>query len=335
MSINRQFLRAIKGIAFGDTLLPQEFTIGLEDPHAEISVWLHAVDVPCDVTGRQTTACTAPLILCIAFHDAQNLSEHGLQRAVLKFCERRGPGRVLGEIHLRPHTAISIGASQFILFGVTSSTNYCLPRVRLWANYLLHAYSQWRRNDPPDIRMTLLEQRAAAVTFIRPHPLSLVSVGDRSSGNIFTMNLMGDLGNGYFGFALRDRRIVADLVERAGRIAISGIPLARCALAYQFAANYKKESVDWETLPFKTAPSAEFGIPVPDFATSVKELRIVKVHRIGSHRLFIARIIRDETRAGGLQACVVHGFYQFWRTKGDRAKLSASVAEDSVHKRGL
>lgn len=335
MSIARHFLRIIKRIAFGETLIPQEFTIGLEDPKAEISVRLHAVDWHCDVTGRLTTACTAPLMLCIAFHDATNLSEREFPRAVLKFCELGGQKRVLGEVRLRLHTTITIGASQFLLFGVRSSINYCLPRIRLWAHYLLHAYSQWQRNDPPDVRMTLLEQRAAAVTFIRPHPLCLVSVGNRSSGNIFTMNLMGDLGNGYFGFALRHLRVAADLVERAGRIAVSGIPLTWCTLAFQFAANYKKESIDWDTLPFQTAPSAEFGIPVPDLATCVRELQILKVHTIGSHRLFIARIIRDETRTGAAQACVVHGFYQFWRTRGDKVKLRTSVAEDWVHKHGL
>jgi len=149
------------------------------------------------------------------------------------------------------------------------------------------------------------------------------------------MNLMGDLGNGYFGFALRDRRIVADLVERAGRVAISGVPLAQCALAFQFTAHYKKESVNWEVFPFETSPSPEFGIPIPDFATSVKELEIVKVRRIGSHRLFIARIIHEETCNPGIEACVVHGFYQFWRTKGDKAKLRSSLVEDGVHKRGF
>jgi hypothetical protein len=333
MSITRQCLQIVKRVVFGETLIPQEFAIGLEDPKAEVSVWLHSVDLRCDVTGRQTTACTAPLMLCIAFHDATNLSDHNFRRAVLKFCERRGQGRVLGEIRLRLHAIIPIGASKFVLFGVRSSINYCLPRARLWAHYLLHAYSQWRRSDPPDIKMTLLEQRAAAVSFIRPHPLSLVSVGNRSSGNIFTMNLMGDLGNGYFGFALRHLRVAADLVERAGRIAVSGIPLTRCTLAFQFAANYKKESIDWDALAFQTAPSAEFGIPVPDWATSVRELQILKVHRIGSHRLFIARVIR-ETHSTGLQACVVHGFYQFWRTKGDKAKLRISVAEDWIHKHG-
>lgn len=335
MSITKQCLRGIKYIAFGDTFLPQEFTIGLEEPDAEVSTWLHTAHAQYDITGCQTIACTAPLMFCVAFHGAQNPAEQSLQRAVLKFSRRGGERLELGSIRLHFHTAIAMDTSQFILFAVRDSSNCCLPGARLWAHYVLQAYSQWRRNDPPDIKMTLVEQRAAMVAFIRPHPLCLVSVGNRSNGNIFTMNLMGDLGNGYFGFALRDRRIVTDLVERARRIAISGIPLARCALAYQFAANYKKECIDWETLPFETEPSAEFGIPVPDFATGVKELELVKVRRIGSHRLFIARIIHDETRARGLKACTVHGAYQFWRMKGDREKLRASVAEDSVHKRGF
>lgn len=146
--------------------------------------------------------------------------------------------------------------------------------------------------------MSLLEQRAAMVTFIRPHPLSLVSVRERSRGNIFTMNLMGELGNGYFGFALRDRRVVADVVERAGRVAVSVLPLSRCALAYRFAAHYKSEFIDWAALPIATLPSTEYGIPVPDFAIGVKELEIVNVDRIGRHRLFLARIVTDKSRGG-------------------------------------
>lgn len=335
MSIARQCLRAVKHLVFGDTLLPQEFTIGLEEPDTEISTWLQTADADYDVTGRQTIACTAPLRLCFALPGTQSITEQSLQRAVLRLYQHDRQGPLLGEIRLRFQTVIAINTSRFVLFGVRGSTNYCLPRAQLWAHYLLQAYSQWRRNDPPDIRMTLLEQRAAAVAFIRPHPLCLVSVGSRSNGNIFTMNLMGDLGNGYFGFALRDKRVVADLVERAGRIAISGIPIARCAIAYQFAANYKKEHIDWGALPFQTITSVEFGIPVPDFATVVKELEIVKVNRIGSHRLFLARIIRDGTYTRELQACAIHGSYQFWRVKGDSAKLRASLAEDSIHKRGF
>ena len=324
----------IKNLAFGDTLLPQEFTIGLTEPQSEVSVWLHGMGMPRDVTARHTTACTAPLTICVASDDWQGLDEKDLRKVSLKFCERGGYERVLGEIRLNFNTVISIGDLSFILFGVRGSTNYCLPKARLWAHYLLHAYSQLRRTDPPDMKMTLLEQRAASVTFIRPHPLSLVSVGDKKNGNIFPMNLMGELGNGYFGFALRERRLAAPLVESGGRIAISGVPLAQCSLPFRLAGNHKKQSIDWNELPFETKPSVTFGIPVPSFATRVREMRIEKVHKIGGHRFFIARIISDETYMTGPRACVVHGFYQFWRLRGDRATLRASVVEDSMNKRG-
>jgi hypothetical protein len=318
-------------IIFGNTLLPQEFTIGMEDPRAEVSVWLQADDFSWDVTARHTTACTSPLILCAAVDEEWSVAEDSLRRAVLQYRDS-AQGRVLGEIRLRLHAIMSVGTHRFALFKVRGSTNHCLPRIRLWAHYVRNAYAQLGRNDPPDVRMSLIEQRAAIVTFIRAHPLFLVSVGDRAKGNIFTMNLTGDLGNGYVGFALRDQRVVADVVEGARRVAISGIPIGHCPLAFQLAANYKVESIDWAALPFATVTSAALGIPIPDFVAGVREVEIEKVERVGGHRLFIARIIHEVRAAAVLRACVVHGFYQFWRTKGDRAKLRASVVEDSIHK---
>jgi flavin reductase (DIM6/NTAB) family NADH-FMN oxidoreductase RutF len=318
-------------IVFGDTLVPEEFTIGMEDPRAEVSVWLQAGDSSWDVTARHTTACTSPLILCAAVDEKWKVAEDSLRRAVLQYRDC-AQGKVLGEIRLLLNDIILLGAHRFALFKVRGSSNHCLPRIRLWAHYLRNAHAQLGRNDPPDIRMSPIEQRAAIVTFIRAHPLFLVSVGDRAKGNIFTMNLAGDLGNGYVGFALRNQRIVADLVERARRVAISGLPIQHCPLAFQLAANYKVESIDWAALPFGTVTSTGLGIPVPDFAAGVREVEIVKVERVGGHRFFIARIIHEVRAATGLRACVVHGFYQFWRTKGDRAKLRASVAADSIHK---
>ena len=80
-------------------------------------------------------------------------------------------------------------------------------------------------------------------------------MGDEGRGNIFPLNLLFELGQNYVGFAIRDRRLSSDLVERAGRMALSGVPLSQCPIAYQLAANHKKESIDWGQLPFATAAS--------------------------------------------------------------------------------
>jgi hypothetical protein len=333
MSPSGRWHNKLNKILFGSTRLPEEFTIGLQEPQQEVSLVLHGVGAPRDVTLRQSTACTAPLTVCIAFHQGERPGPRDYRRAVLKFCERSG-NRVLGEIRLRFTQSVAIGGAEFALFQVRSSSNFCLPKFRLWAHYALQARAHWKRNDPLDIRMKLLEQRAAMVTFIRPHFLCLVSVGDRRDGNIFPMNLMGDLGNGYWGLALREQRRASHAVKRAGRIAVSSTPISRCAVTFQLVNNHKKDSIDWAQLPFETMESTNFRIPVPSFAARVREMQIEKEIRIGSHTFFIAQVISDERRTDENQACVVHGFYQSYRVKGDPERLSASLAADSCHKNG-
>ena len=50
MSMVSEVRSVIKRIAFGNTLLPQEFTLGLPLPQSEITVWLHGSGEPRDVT---------------------------------------------------------------------------------------------------------------------------------------------------------------------------------------------------------------------------------------------------------------------------------------------
>ena len=336
MSIASRSRKVLQTILFGDTLLPQEFFIGLPEPQKEITVWLHGLGSlpPIDVTSRHLMACASPLTVCIAFEERERPGEKDIKCLTLKFCERNGQKQVLGEIGLKPTKIISEGGLILALFEVRSSLNYCLPKTRLWAHYLFHAYSQWRKPDTSGMKMSFLERRAAMVMFIRPHPVSLVSLADETGGNIFPMNLMGDLGNEYFAFALKESRRAAHLVERTRRIALSSIPLSQAHLAYQLAINHTKERIEWDQLPFATNLSSKFNIPIPVFAQRVRELDVTNVDYIGSHVFFLARIVHDETISHSLGLSVIHGFYQAWRLNGHSVELEASRLEDSIYKNG-
>jgi flavin reductase (DIM6/NTAB) family NADH-FMN oxidoreductase RutF len=335
MSIVRQCRKLIQKIVFGDTLVPQEFFVGLPDPQTEITVWLYGMNTPLDITRRHAMACAAPFTICISLDEYEKPAARDHDNLSLKFCERDGLKRALGEIFLKLTATISVDDTELLLFEARNSTNYCLPKMRLWAHYLLHSYSQWRKVDTSGMKMSFIERRAAMVMFIRPHPVSLVSVVDDEGGNIFPMNIMGDLGNGNFAFALRNSRRAAHLVERTGRLALSSVPLSQASLAYKLAINHTKECIDWDQLPFASRMSARFKIPVPAFAQRVREMDIKSVRRLGSHTFFIARIICDETFSEELGLYVVHGFYQAWRLNGRPAELQASLAEDSFHKKGF
>jgi flavin reductase (DIM6/NTAB) family NADH-FMN oxidoreductase RutF len=151
-------------------------------------------------------------------------------------------------------------------------------------------------------------------SFICPRRVVLVSAvwGDRN--NIFPMNLLGSLSDDYFAFSLDSTRLAAPLVAGAGMVALSGIPLGRAEVAQQLGKNHKKESVAWSQVPFSTTPSTALGIPVPCFASRVIELQLETTCNLGSHTLFVSRVIRDEHRAAGEQFFMVHGIYQSWRS---------------------
>jgi flavin reductase (DIM6/NTAB) family NADH-FMN oxidoreductase RutF len=318
MSMINSSRRAIKKFVFGDTLLTQEFTSGFVGRQGEISVWLHGMGAPRDVTNRHSIACAGPFVLCVAFEEGRIPSEKELKNLSLKFCEHNGQRRVLGEIGLNPVTDISPVSPELFFFQARSSANYCLPMLRLWCHYLHQAYSRWGQVDTSGMKMSFLDQRAMFVSFIRPHPVSLVSIEDEAGGNIFPMNLMGELGNNRFAFGLRDQRMASHLVERTGRIALSSVSLGRAGVVYKLAANHSKQSIEWDQLPFVTRPSSAFHIPVPAFALRVREMEIESIRKIGSHTFFVARVICEEIVTEDEELHTVHGFYEAWRLKAKR-----------------
>jgi flavin reductase (DIM6/NTAB) family NADH-FMN oxidoreductase RutF len=135
------------------------------------------------------------------------------------------------------------------------------------------------------------------------------------------MNLFGSVANGYFAFSLNSLRNAAPLVERAGRVALSSIPLECAGLARQLGRNHRLDSANWDELPFRTRASPALRLPIPEFALRVREMEIEAVRKLGSHTLFIARLIRDERLGKSLQFCMIHGIYQAWRLNNFREQL--------------
>src|SRR5271156_5243854 len=93
MLMMSQFQKVIRRIIFGDTLLPQAFTIGLTEPQTEITVWLHGMGAPLDVTRSHSMACADPFTVCLAFEEGQGPHKRSPRYLSMKFCERNGQKR--------------------------------------------------------------------------------------------------------------------------------------------------------------------------------------------------------------------------------------------------
>lgn len=308
--------KAIKRFALGNWNLPAQCTLGLPDPQPEVSVWLHGAGAPRDVTHNHVLACAAPFRIGICLdRDALN----GNPRLALLFRERNANQQLLGEIALRPVDALPAGERRLQLFEVRSCKNYCLPRPRLWALYLFQEYLRWRGRTDPEVPISRRGEHAMIVFFMCPRPVVLVSVMHGETGNLFPMNLMGPLGNGYFAFSLNSSRQAAPLVERAGRVALSNFSDEQFPVARLLGKNHRREFVEWNKLPFETKKSLALGLPVPCFAMRTRELEIETVRKLGSHTLFVAHIIGEELWTQQAQCFMIHGIYKTWREKNATA----------------
>ncbi|HEY6340826.1 MAG TPA: flavin reductase [Bryobacteraceae bacterium] len=311
MSLLKRARKIFRRMALGNTDFPQQCSVAMPDPQDEIGVWLHGAGPPRDVTEAHAPACASPFTVGIGLEDPPR--DHACLS--LRFCERSGRRRMLGEIGLRHAGIVGTSGPPLALFQVRSCRNRCLPWTRLWAHHVFRAYFQSRGGGDPDLLMDALAMRSMIVLFISPRPVVLVSVMNGDTGNIFPMNLLGPIGKGYMAFALNSSRQAAPLVEKAGRAVFSNIPWEFAEVARELRGNHRRKSVRWDELPFEVRASVSFGVPVPAVALRVREMEVEAVRKLGSHTLFVARVIHDELCSARPQFAMIHGIYQARRLR--------------------
>ncbi|HZS55754.1 MAG TPA: flavin reductase [Bryobacteraceae bacterium] len=310
----RSIGKTIKKIALGDADVSQQCTVGMPDPQTEIRVWLDGMRDPLDVTNNHVVACASPLTVGIGMNPEQSQRTRQSHPGLI-FREYGGQQRLLARMRLQTSGSIWAGSQEMCLYQIRRCSNYCLAQHRLWAHDLYQFFVRHRAEKNPEIPMSIRGARSMNVFFICPRPVVLVSAIYGDAGNIFPMNLLGHIADGYFAFALNSYRKAAPLVERAGRVALSSIPIEQAGLVRQLGKHHRLERVNWEELPFPIMRSAAFDLPVPQFALRIREMQIEAVHKLGSHTLFFARLIRDDRLKDNLQFCMIHGIYQAWRTR--------------------
>jgi flavin reductase (DIM6/NTAB) family NADH-FMN oxidoreductase RutF len=313
----QQLRRRLAALAFGPRELSQFCALGLPDPQRDIKVWLVGMGPPRDITGRNVLAGTRPLVVGISLDDDGKRNAIAQNRLSLEFRESRAGQTLLGKVELEFSDALGLeGEERLCLFRTRRPVNYCLPRSLLWRRYLDFAYDRWRKQrgpKPPENPMAASEVHALFIFYICPRPIVLVSVVDGDAGNIFPMDLIGQIGRRHFSLALHTTAKAVPIIERTRRVVLSSVPVEEMSLAYQMGRNHHKASVEWASLPFALTKSVTFGLPVPTFALRVRELEVLQSRDTGSHRLFICKVVDEHPIADGLQFFQAHGFYDEWR----------------------
>jgi flavin reductase (DIM6/NTAB) family NADH-FMN oxidoreductase RutF len=307
----RRARTALREFVFGPPI-PQFCTVGLKYPQSEVRVWLRGLGTPLDVTDTNVIVAARPFTVGIGLERIPDAATIERAHLFMNFSDHSGDNRWLGEIRLSYAETIRIGDRALCLFRGSRSTNRCLPRSVVWRRYLDFARRQRRvakGPTPPETRMIIRELFALSTFYICPRPVVLVSVVDGNAGNIFPMDLIGPIGGQHFTLALHATSTAVSLMERSRRVALSGVPVEQISIAYALGQNHKKTDFCWNQISFNLTTSPAFGLPIPEFALSVKEMEIEEVRAMGSHKLFICRTEVNHLRSHGLQLSFVQGFY--------------------------
>lgn len=314
MQILQQLRSSLEKLLLGPWDLRHQCTLGLHDPQSEVTVWLHGLGPRRDVTDNHLMACGAPFTICIGFDREESALTKGVANLALKFHENSSNQELLGEIALQFTSSLHVGSQTLCFFHTAGYQNHCLPRHYLWTRSLRETLRRPPTRDG-EVAITAHESRAMSVFYICPRPVVLVSVAEGQTGNMFPMNVMGRVGNGYFAFGLNGTRSAAPLVELVGRVVLSSIPFEQASVATSLRGNHRKPSIDWTQLPFATTKPDGVEIPVPEFALRIREMQVEAAHKLGSHTLFVAKTIRDQRLGDGPEFFVAHGLYRAWRQR--------------------
>ncbi|MFC4764707.1 hypothetical protein [Dyella koreensis] len=287
--------------------LPQWSTVAVAPPQQMVTATLHWDGKSADVTADHTVASLKPLVIATSI-------DAGLH-PFIEYRDRT-TGRLLGTLRLERTAYVVTEDTSLTLYHIAAGEHRCLGwPLRPWNAWLQNRLMLGNQGSPHSALEPAAVQQLM-IAYLCPRPVILVSVDAPDHRNIFPMDLIGPLErSGYFSLALRSTNVSMPTMREVRRVALSSIPATMKGVVYKLSEHHKQPLMDWDALPFPARLTREFGIPAVASALRVRELAIEHSQEIGSHTLFLGRIISDESLAEGTQLHHTAGFHQAYRRR--------------------
>ncbi|HEY2416747.1 MAG TPA: flavin reductase, partial [Steroidobacteraceae bacterium] len=250
------------------------------------------------MTANNVVAALRPLTLAIGLDPQRSAALERASDLRLRFLDA-GSQRQLGVLAIERLREWSAAEARVVLLNVHSGEHRCVPWPYLPWNRWLQNWAVLRNTNPGNFAISPQATQQIMIFYICPRPVVLVSVQHGDHSNIFPMDLIGPIGPDRFTLALRSTSVSVEPMKSARRVAISDVAGGERQIAYGLGAHHKNAQVDWSALPFNTRRSLEFALPVPESALRVRELEILDFNVVGSHTLFLTRVVSDRATGEG------------------------------------
>lgn len=176
--------------------------------------------------------------------------------------------------------------------------------VQRWRN-------QWNRHDRNWLEGNTFDQ--VRIAYSVPANISIVTLTDGGSMNMFPTDLHGKAGETLYLGSLRHNGLANKQVESIGQLALSRIESAWRKEAYALGKNHMAELGPASRFELSPRRSSHFDIPLPAPVLSYYELKTITSFDVGIHRIHYCSIDHFEKICDGNPLSHIHTYFAQWR----------------------
>ncbi len=152
------------------------------------------------------------------------------------------------------------------------------------------------------------------IAYSLPRNISLISVGQQDSYNLFPTDLHGPADDNHYLVSLRFSGKACRQVENAGVILICRIANEFYRTAYALGKNHMQELKTKQHFPFSEAVSDQLHLPLPESTNSYQELRLKDSFIHGIHKIMLFEVISTkQVQDHPSTLAHIHNTYATWR----------------------
>lgn len=269
-----------------------------------------------DVTKRHAFVGYCPLVFCIDSERKQLLPKNitiVFAPVPLELHARIGKKDIVARLELREVAEFGGGGERFRLYeGVKGKHRFISSIKQLAGDIHNKLYKQKAGNV--FLKGNLLKQ--VQIAYAVPRNVSLITVGQDRTYNLFPTDLHGEAGCEHYIISLRHAGKACAQVVETGRILVSEMEAKYFKQVYSLGKNHMQPLKEASAFTFSSGRSSCFDLPVPDGATYLRELELKDSFVAGIHRIMLFKVKGTEKRnANAGTLAHVHNVYATWRYK--------------------
>jgi hypothetical protein len=299
--------KIIRRFLLGDTPVSEYSTVTVQGDIIE-RVYLETSGKRVDISKTHWLLCLQPVVFGIWFakeEDIISLDENALFRMYFRDSDEKAEDVAIIELNYLNKIVEPEGT--LLLLKLSETRIYHVSHLKVLI--LFHRYYK-----KPEQDFYKLKSYSAAYSY--PRRVRLISFMEGDWYNIFPMDLVGDIPmSRKYVFGLRHSNVTLARIIQTKKMVVSEIPYEFKDVIYQLGKHHR-EPMSGTKLPFKVIKSEIFDFPIPVWANSYKEIRIVETMNLGSHMLLWGEEVNEKYLSGPSRHLFHIHFLHYLHQKG-------------------